>query len=50
MIPLAETFGYATELRSVTSGRASFDLRFEHYEPVRADLAEEIVRRRRERQ
>ncbi len=50
VIPLAETFGYATELRSVTSGRASFDLRFEHYEPVRADLAEEIVRRRRERQ
>ncbi len=48
MIPLAETFGYATELRGITSGRASFDLRFEHYEPVPASLAEEIVRRRRE--
>ncbi|MFO8008878.1 MAG: elongation factor G, partial [Candidatus Brocadiia bacterium] len=50
VIPLAETFGYATELRSITSGRASFDLRFEHYEPVPAGLAEEIVRRRREQE
>jgi elongation factor G len=48
VIPLAETFGYATELRSLTSGRCSFDLRFEHYEPVPAELADEIVRRRRE--
>jgi elongation factor G len=48
MIPLAETFGYATELRGITSGRAHLDLRFEHYEPVPASLAEEIVRRRRE--
>jgi elongation factor G len=46
--PLAEMFGYATELRSITGGRGVFDMRFERYEPVPAELAEEIVRRRRE--
>ncbi len=48
VVPLAETFGYATELRGITAGRASFDLRFDHYEAVPQSLAEEIVRRRRE--
>jgi len=47
MIPLAETFGYATELRSLTSGRGTFDLRFEHYEPVPRNIAEQIVERLR---
>jgi elongation factor G len=49
VIPLAETFGYATELRGLTSGRAHFDQRFDHYEPVPENLAEEIVQTRRER-
>ncbi len=48
MVPLAETFGYATELRTLSSGRATFDLRFEHYEPVPDALAVEIVERLRE--
>ncbi|MFO7957299.1 MAG: elongation factor G [Candidatus Brocadiia bacterium] len=48
VIPLAETFGYATELRGLTSGRAHFDQRFDHYEPVPENLAEEIVQARRE--
>ena len=46
--PLAEMFGYATELRSVTAGRGQFDMRFERYEPVPAELAGEIVRAKRE--
>ncbi len=48
MAPLADMFGYATELRTITGGRGLFDMRFEHYEPVPEALAEEIVRRRRQ--
>jgi elongation factor G len=46
MIALGETFGYATELRTLTSGRGSFETRFERYEPVPANLAAEIVARK----
>jgi len=45
--PLAGMFGYATELRSMTAGRGIFDMRFERYEPVPGELAEEIVRAKR---
>jgi elongation factor G len=48
MVPLAEMFGYATELRNITGGRGNFDMRFEHYERVPAAMAEDIVRRKRE--
>ncbi len=48
MVPLAEMFGYATELRTITSGRASFTMHFEHYEPVPPSIAVEIVEVRRE--
>ncbi len=48
MVPLAEMFGYATELRGITGGRGNFDMRFEHYEPVPHEIAEEIVRKKRE--
>jgi len=48
MVPLADMFGYATELRGMTGGRGTFDMRFEHYEPVPDEIAEEIVRRKRE--
>ena len=48
MVPLAEMFGYASELRNLTAGRAEFDMRFEHYEPVPRNIAEEIVERKRE--
>jgi elongation factor G len=34
LVPLAEMFGYATDLRSATSGRASYSMEFEHYAPV----------------
>jgi len=44
--PLAEMFGYASELRNLTSGRGSFTMHFEHYETVPYALAEEVVEAR----
>ena len=49
MVPLATMFGYATTLRSATQGRATFTMQFDHYEPVSATLAEEILGRRQAR-
>ena len=48
-VPLANMFGYATVLRSATQGRATFTMQFDHYEPVSASLAEEILGRRQAR-
>ena len=48
MVPLSEMFGYSNSLRTVTQGRASFSMHFEHYEAVPAGLAEAIVKKRRE--
>ncbi len=45
LVPLAEMFGYATDLRSKTQGRANFTMQFSHYEKVPSNLAEEIVRK-----
>ncbi|MFS8543281.1 MAG: elongation factor G [Limnochordales bacterium] len=42
-VPLAEMFGYATDLRSMTQGRASYSMFFSHYEPVPANIAEEVI-------
>ena len=41
-VPLAEMFGYATDLRSMTQGRATYTMQFSHYEPVPAPISEEI--------
>jgi elongation factor G len=41
-VPLAETFGYATKLRSVTQGRASYTMEFDHYSEVPASIAEQV--------
>ncbi len=49
MVPLAQMFGYSTELRTITSGKANFSMHFEHYEAVPFSLAEEIVAARRDR-
>ncbi len=42
-VPLSELFGYVTDLRTISSGRASATLTFSHYDPVPASLAEGII-------
>ncbi|QBG49071.1 elongation factor G [Verrucomicrobia bacterium S94] len=46
-VPLSEMFGYSNTLRSLTQGRASFSMHFEHYEAVPINIAEEVVEKRR---
>ena len=46
-VPLAEMFGYATTLRSVTQGRATYIMQFSHYEPVPAKIAETLPLKRK---
>ncbi len=43
IVPLSEMFGYATDLRSMTQGRADFTMQFERYEEVPQSIASEIV-------
>jgi len=43
MVPLAEMFGYATTLRSITQGRASYTMEFNHYAEVPAHITEKII-------
>jgi elongation factor G len=45
-VPLGEMFGYATDLRSSTQGRASYTMQFERYEEVPSNIAEEITEHR----
>ena len=47
-VPLSEMFGYATDLRSMTQGRATFTMQFDRYEDVPASIAETIVSRQSE--
>jgi len=42
-VPLAEMFGYVNDLRSMTSGRASYSMEFAHYDPVPRNVAETII-------
>ncbi|MYB20256.1 MAG: elongation factor G [Holophagales bacterium] len=44
-VPLAEMFGYATDLRSATQGRANYSMQFEAYEPTPRTVSEEVVAR-----
>ncbi len=44
MVPLAEMFGYATQLRSATQGRGVFNMEFDHYAPVSQSVAQEILK------
>jgi elongation factor G len=44
MVPLAEMFGYATELRSATQGRGVFSMEFDHYQPVSESVAQEMLK------
>jgi elongation factor G len=42
-VPLSEMFGYVTQLRSLSSGRASSTMEFSHYAPAPANIAEEVI-------
>ena len=42
-VPLSEMFGYATDLRSMTQGRADFTMQFDRYEEVPQSIASEIM-------
>jgi elongation factor G len=44
-VPLAEMFGYATDLRSATQGRATYSMQFEKYNEVPASIAEAIIKK-----
>lgn len=43
--PIRETFGYATQLRSLTQGRGTYTMQFSHYEPLPKPLADEIIKK-----
>ncbi len=42
MVPLANMFGYVNQLRSMTQGRATFTMQFDHYEQVPSNVAQEV--------
>ena len=42
-VPLSELFGYVTDLRTITSGRATASLTFSHYDIVPKNLAESVI-------
>jgi elongation factor G len=42
-VPLSEMFGYVTQLRSLSSGRASSTMEFSHYNPAPNNIAEEVI-------
>ena len=46
-VPLSEMFGYATSVRSLTQGRGTFTMEFDHYEKVPGNIAEEVIEGRR---
>lgn len=46
-VPLSDMFGYATDLRSKTSGRGTYVMQFSHYEELPKSLAEQIITKRR---
>jgi elongation factor G len=42
-VPLSEMFGYIGQLRSMTSGRASYTMEFSHYDPVPKNVADDVI-------
>jgi elongation factor G len=47
LVPLAEMFGYATQVRSMSQGRATYTMQFDRYEEVPKNIADEVVARTR---
>ena len=47
-VPLAEMFGYSTQLRSMTQGRAVYSMQFDHYEEVPKSISDEIISKKRD--
>ena len=45
-VPLSEMFGYATDVRSMTQGRATYTMQFDSYEEVPPNIAEKVVEAR----
>jgi len=45
-VPLSEMFGYSTDLRSQTQGRATYSMEFDHYDEVPKNVGEEIIKKR----
>ena len=45
-VPLSEMFGYSTDLRSMTSGRGNYQMKFDHYEKAPKSVADEIIKKR----
>lgn len=48
-VPLAEMFGYSTQLRSMTSGRGTYQMQFDHYEITPKQISDQIVKERADR-
>jgi elongation factor G len=46
-VPLSEMFGYVTDLRTMSSGRATANLTFSHYDFVPTNIADEVVKKER---
>ncbi|VEU77946.1 elongation factor G [Mycoplasmopsis columbinasalis] len=46
LVPLKEMFGYATDIRSMTAGRGTYQMQFDHYEKCPKNIADEIIKRR----
>jgi elongation factor G len=44
LVPLAEMFGYATDLRSISQGRATYTMQFSHYDPTPHSIVNEILK------
>jgi len=44
MVPLAEMFGYVTALRTITSGRATSSMQYDHHSPVSSSIAKEVLK------
>jgi elongation factor G len=45
-VPLAEMFGYSTQLRSLTQGRATYSMEFKHYAEAPKNVAETVISKR----